>query len=65
VIGGQWDKDHSTDMMHEFMEKGNWPEPRQKRDNTRNRWLHGDFRDVGYFFNHGLYENIVAQGGLK
>jgi hypothetical protein len=65
LIGGQWDKDHSTDMMHEFMETGRWPEWRQRHIDTRNRWLHGDFRDVGYFFNHALYADIVQKGGLK
>ena len=29
------------------------------------KWLHGDFRDVAYFYNFMLYDDIVSKGGLK
>ena len=29
------------------------------------KWLHGDFRDVGYFFVCPLYDNICSRGGLR
>ena len=29
------------------------------------RWLHSDFRDMGYFYTSGMYDDIVIKGGLK
>lgn len=31
----------------------------------QDHWLHGDFRDVAYFYNYPLYDDIVAKGNLK
>jgi hypothetical protein len=30
-----------------------------------NRWLHGDYQSVAYFFNYMLYKDIVMKGELK
>ena len=29
------------------------------------RWLHSDFRNMGYFYAFGMYDDIVTKGGLK
>ena len=48
----------NIDMMEEF--KNGWP--LAERNNNPN-WLHSDFRDVAYFYNWKLYDDIC--GGLK
>jgi hypothetical protein len=53
--------DGNIDLM--TMKRGDnaWP---SVRGSTHN-WLHGDFRDVAYFYNYNLYDDIVSKGGLK
>ncbi len=29
------------------------------------RWLHSDFRNMGYFYTYGMYDDIITKGGLK
>jgi len=29
------------------------------------RWLHSDMKNMAYFYNHKLFENVIANGGLK
>jgi hypothetical protein len=29
------------------------------------RWLHGDLKAMAFFYNHRLFENVTANGGLK
>jgi hypothetical protein len=61
----KWGDGGSCDMMTNYRKEGVWPEKRQQDPNKMDRWLHGDFRDVGYFFNYRLYYDIVARGGLR
>jgi hypothetical protein len=56
---------HRCVDVSRFRTPGRWPAKRQKRSETRGRWLHGDFRDVGYFFNFALYDDMVQRGGLR
>jgi len=52
--------DGNIDLMTKKRGDNVWP---AVRDDTH--WLHGDFRDVAYFYNYPLYDDIVAKGGLK
>ena len=29
------------------------------------RWLHGDLKDVAFFYNFNLFKDIVGKGSLK
>lgn len=29
------------------------------------RWLHGDLKDMAFFYNFKLFEHVVDKGGLK
>jgi hypothetical protein len=31
----------------------------------QNRWLHNDIKDVAYFYNHKLFDDMVRVGGLR
>ena len=42
-----------------------WPASRLNDLNLDDRWLHSDFKDIAYPFNHKLYDKIVGLGGLK
>ena len=44
----------------EFRPNG-WPN--RGRD-WQTRWLHGDMKDVAYYFNFKLYKHIIENGGL-
>ena len=41
-----------------------WPAMRLAEDED-GPWIHGDFRDVAYIFNHFLYEDLTLRGELK
>jgi hypothetical protein len=28
-------------------------------------WLHGDLKDIAYFFNHSIFTDVVNKGDLK
>ena len=45
--------------------KNGWPAGRMNSDHKLNNWLHGDFRDVGYFFVYRLYDDICTRGVLR
>ncbi len=55
--------DNNVDMMTTM--KNGWPAGRMNSDHKLNNWLHGDFRDVGYFFVYRLYDDICTRGVLR
>jgi hypothetical protein len=58
--------DRNVDMMaRKRTVAPQWPASRPLDANGDGRWLHGDFRDVAYFFNYPLYEDMVARGGFN
>ena len=61
VNGDPDNPDGSIDLMTKKRSDNAWP---AVRGSTHN-WLHGDFRDVAYFYNFSLYNDIVNKGGLK
>jgi hypothetical protein len=34
-------------------------------DDYHTRWLHSDLRNTAYFYTYELFNELVAQGGLK
>jgi hypothetical protein len=54
----------NIDLMTLKRDNG-WPAVRLQDAFKQDRWLHGDFRDVAYFYNYKLYDDIVSKGGLK
>jgi hypothetical protein len=54
----------NIDLMTMQRGDGLWPNIRLT-SKTKHRWLHGDFRDVAYFYNYKLYDDLVAKGNLK
>jgi len=56
----------NMDMMG-FKNGTEWPAERQQDLDLRDRWLHGDFRGVAYFFNFKLYDDICSpnRGGFQ
>jgi hypothetical protein len=53
------------DMMIVGKSNNRWPASRIANDVKQEKWLHGDFRDVAYFFVHPLYNDICTRGGLR
>ena len=45
--------------------KNGWPAGRIANRVKKEKWLHGDFRDVAFFFVHPLYNDICTRGGLR
>ena len=37
----------------------------RNHDDLQMRWLHGDLKDMAFFYNHKLFEDVTAKGGLK
>jgi hypothetical protein len=31
----------------------------------QDRWLHGDIKNMSYFYNHKIFDSIVEQGNLQ
>lgn len=42
-----------------------WPWTRLTTPSIFDHWLHGDFRDVAYFYNYKLYGDVVVKGALQ
>lgn len=55
--------DNNVNMMTTL--KNGWPAGRMNSDFKLNNWLHGNFRDVGYFFVYRLYDDICTRGVLR
>jgi hypothetical protein len=50
--------------MNTFERPNDWP--RSVNDEPyQQRWRHGDWKDVAYFYNFKVYEDVVTKGGLK
>jgi len=50
--------------MNTLERPNNWPRPVSDKPYGE-RWKHGDWKDVAYFYNFKVYEDIVTKGGLK
>lgn len=45
--------------------KNGWPAERQGSDDTKDRWQHGDLRDVAYLYTYKFPEKLVELGDLR
>lgn len=58
----------NIDMMNKKKSDGNngfiWPVDRLSSA-YGNRWLHGDFKEVAYYFVYPLFDDVVTKGALK
>lgn len=54
--------DRNQDLNTPTFKSANWPN--RGRD-WGTRWLHGDIKDVAYFFNFRVFHFIVKEGELK
>jgi hypothetical protein len=42
-----------------------WPQARLNDQDDKNRWFHGDAKDIAYPFNYPLWKQWVQLGSLK
>ena len=46
-------------------QKDGWPSERLSNEKKRNKWLHGDVKDISYQYVHLLFGSFVEKGELK
>jgi len=56
--------EYQIDLNSSDYKPNGWPTAGHSLDDE-GQWLHNDIKDVAYFYNHKLFDHIVAAGGLK
>ena len=51
-------------MTDEKRQDAVWP-PERIGSSSGDNWLHGDFKDVAYFYVYRLFDDVVTKGTLK